>query len=71
MNKYQIIYADPPWQYNDTKAHDPAMGGILYDTMSTQALCRLPIQSIAANNCALLLSDVILYVHSNLLISAS
>ena len=55
MNKYQIIYADPPWQYNDTRAHDPAMGGILYDTMSTQALCRLPIQPIAADNCALLL----------------
>jgi len=37
-NKYQIIYADPPWRYNDPKGNDPKMGGITYPTMSDQEI---------------------------------
>ncbi len=43
MKKYQIIYADPPWQYNDKKGNDPAMGGITYPTMPTEDICELGI----------------------------
>lgn len=53
--KFQVIYADPPWQYNDVKGHDPAMGGITYSTMATKDICQLPVHSIAADNCALFL----------------
>lgn len=28
--KYNIIYADPPWQYDNMKNNDPKMGGITY-----------------------------------------
>jgi len=56
MKQYQIIYADPPWQYNDPKGHDPAMGGITYPTMSTEEICNLPIDSIKFTNpCSLFL----------------
>lgn len=26
-NKYNIIYADPPWRYADQKGNNPKMGG--------------------------------------------
>ena len=56
--KYNIIYADPPWAYNkrtntDTKFGGGAMGH--YDTMSIKDICKLPVENIADENCALLL----------------
>ena len=53
--KYSIIYADPPWQYNDKKGNDPAMGGVTYATLSTKELCNLPVPQITDTNCALFL----------------
>jgi site-specific DNA-methyltransferase (adenine-specific) len=55
VKKYQVIYADPPWQYNDKKGNDPAMGGITYSTLSTNEICSLPINDLADDNCALFL----------------
>src|SRR3972149_2414550 len=53
--KYQIIYADPPWAYNDPKGNDPAMGGKTYPVMTLDEICSLPISQIADENCALFL----------------
>lgn len=58
MKKYNIIYADPPWQYNarnnkNTKFGGGAMGH--YSTMTTEDICRLPVEDISADNCALFL----------------
>ncbi|HGU1050788.1 TPA: MT-A70 family methyltransferase, partial [Escherichia coli] len=47
MNKYQLIYADPPWQYRD-KANDGNRGaGHKYDVMNVQDICRLPVWDLA------------------------
>lgn len=57
-NKYQIIYADPPWSYRDKrKSHKRLCGGALahYDTMLINDIKMLPIQSIADENCILFL----------------
>ena len=51
--KYNIIYADPPWQYKDNKSNDPKLGGITYPTMSIEELCKLPVSNIADINCVL------------------
>ena len=51
--KYQILYCDCPWRYNDPKGNDPALGGIQYDTMSNEDLAVLPIEKIADKNCLL------------------
>ena len=54
MKKYQIIYADPPWQfknYNDKKAKNWA--GEHYGLMTTEDICKLPIDKIANDNCIL------------------
>ncbi|MGQ4876257.1 MAG: MT-A70 family methyltransferase [Promethearchaeia archaeon] len=53
MKKFQIIYCDVPWSYNDPKGNDSAMGGIQYNTMSNQELADLPINEIADKDCLL------------------
>lgn len=61
MNKkYHIIYADPPWTYNDrrengngTKFGGGAMGH--YPTLTIKDIKNLPIYKITENNCVLYL----------------
>lgn len=53
MKKYRIIYADPPWQYDNPKNNDPSMGGITYNTMSVEEIMKLPVQNLADKDCAL------------------
>ena len=50
--KYNIIYADPPWSYDDPSKH---RGGALryYETMSIEDIARLPIQDITEENAIL------------------
>lgn len=55
QNKYNIIYADPPWQYDDQKNNDPAMGGITYPTMSLEDIKLMPINNLADKDCSLFL----------------
>jgi len=54
--KYQVLYADPPWSYND-KQDTYMLGGATkhYPTMSIEELCALPIQSIVDTNAVLFL----------------
>jgi len=54
-SKYQIIYADPPWPYDNPKNHKPKLGGYTYATMSLQEIHQLNVQEIADDNCALFL----------------
>ncbi len=58
MKKYQIIYADPPWRYNDkrvsiTSDRPEKYGGITYQVMTPEELCELPIAGIADTNATL------------------
>lgn len=50
-NKYQIIYADPPWKYKDKGCQGAAEK--IYCTMDIDKLEKLPISEIAAQNCVL------------------
>jgi len=56
--KYRVLYADPPWQYNDT-CDDGAIqsGGARdhYRTMSISELCLLPVSDLADDNSVLFL----------------
>jgi len=54
MKKYQIIYADPAWSYNDKKCNGNASDH--YQTINIKDICNLPIggmQGIADDNCVL------------------
>lgn len=62
MKKYQIIYADPPWQYQDKrteagKNNPTGAGGAEkhYRTMDIKSICRLQVKEIADENCYLFL----------------
>ncbi len=55
MQEFNVIYADPPWPYNNPKGNDPAMGGITYPTMSLDDIKALPIGKITASDCSLFL----------------
>lgn len=48
---YQLIYADPPWRYDNVISNGAA--GNHYGTMSLTDLMRLPVWSIAAENAVL------------------
>ena len=61
MKKYQIIYADPPWSYND-KLSSVSTGdfrfkgaGSVYPTQDKEWIKTLPIHDLADNDCVLFL----------------
>lgn len=64
--KYRVIYADPPWQYNDSREGLGAGSGATegvdrastaakdhYPTMSMSELAALDVKSMAADDCVL------------------
>lgn len=53
--EYEIVYADPPWQYNDRLGDDPAWGAMTYRTMTLEAIKALPVRKIAAKDSVLLM----------------
>ena len=58
MKKYNIIYADPSWQYNARKNTETAFGGGAmkhYPTMPISEIKKMDVASLAADNCALLM----------------
>ena len=46
--KFQVIYCDPPWQYNNSGLNGSAESK--YPTMPIEDLCKMSIKSIAAEN---------------------
>lgn len=52
--KYNIIYADPPWAYPESGSN-PKVHGKHYEMLTLTEICKLPIQTIAADNSALFL----------------
>ena len=51
IEKYSIIYADPPWRYSAKKVQGAAENH--YPTMSIDELCALPVAELAAKDSAL------------------
>lgn len=49
--KYKIIYADPPWKYNDEGCQGTATNH--YKTMKNEDICSLNIKDIADKDCVL------------------
>ena len=51
--KYQVIYADPPWQYENSGFNESAESQ--YPTMPVEDICNLPIGGMAENTSVLFL----------------
>jgi N6-adenosine-specific RNA methylase IME4 len=52
--RYQIIYADPPWRYQPLK-FDAATAMARYPTMTEEEICALPVARLCDKPCVLLL----------------
>lgn len=54
-SKYQIIYADPPWEYKQSgsKTNSRGMAKQHYQMMNTDDICKLPVRDIATDNALL------------------
>lgn len=55
--KYNIIYADPPWNYSDKRKGYKMSGGATnhYETMKIEDIKKIPIKDITEDNCMLFL----------------
>lgn len=51
--KFNIIYADPAWTYNDKAASGQRGAGFKYPTASLSDLMQMPVNQIAADDCVL------------------
>ena len=51
--KYNIIYADPPWRYQDRGCNGACENH--YSTMNIDDICALPVNDLAASDCVLFL----------------
>lgn len=50
---FEIIYADPGWEYNDKAAAGERGAGFKYRVMSVDQICRLPVEKITAKDAIL------------------
>ena len=48
--KYNVIYADPPWEYKESGGGRRGTAGMPYPTMTTEEICNLPIDRITKDN---------------------
>jgi N6-adenosine-specific RNA methylase IME4 len=56
MFGYEIIYADPPWSFDNYSAKGEAKNAkVHYDCMDIDAIKALPVGQLASGNCALFL----------------
>lgn len=52
QSRFTIIYADPPWEYDYSKSDSRRIENN-YPTMPIEAICALPVDSVAAADCVL------------------
>jgi len=58
--KYKIIYADPPWSYNDKHEYNGTTGAEThYNTMNLEDICNMPIKEKTEDNAVLFLWGVV------------
>lgn len=53
--QYQVILADPPWQYQNWTDKKNGAAISWYETLTVEEICELPVQTLASANCSLLL----------------
>lgn len=54
-NKYRVIYADPPWKYNDKLIEGYGAAEHHYPAMDMQSLCSMPIHGLSEEDSVLFL----------------
>lgn len=67
--KYDIIYADPPWRYQDKSCEGACAKH--YNTMSVEEICALPVANLAAKDCTLFMWATYPQMHEALKVIAA
>lgn len=64
IQKFEIIYADPPWHYAQRNTDTVFGGGVTdkYPTMSLEEICALPIKDLAADQSMLFIWTTMPYL---------
>lgn len=64
MKKYQIIYADPPWEVNRGPEYNSngASRILTYPTMPMKDIVNLPVKNLAEDNCKLFIWTINKYL---------
>ena len=64
MKKYQIIYADPPWEVKRGPEYNSngASRSLTYPTMTIDEIKKLPVKSVVSDNCKLFLWGINKYL---------
>jgi N6-adenosine-specific RNA methylase IME4 len=57
MSKYKVIYADPPWAFNNKKTGGSMKSGASqqYDVMSLEEMQQMDVESLCDDNCLLVM----------------
>lgn len=56
LGEYKVIYADPPWLYNDARTYaSTGMARSAYECMPVEDICGLPVEAHADSDCMLCL----------------
>lgn len=55
MKKYKLIYADPPWKYQDKSKSHGGGAESHYECLSIAEMCSLPVNNLAEDNAVLLM----------------
>lgn len=55
MCKFNVLYVDPPWRYSDSASSGKRGAVFKYKDMSTAQICKIPVRTIAADDCTLFL----------------
>lgn len=53
--EFNVVYADPPWQYQSRGPRSGLFADIGYDQMTLNDICDYPLQHLLATDCALFL----------------
>src|SRR5699024_3242902 len=67
--RYDIIYADPPWRYQDKSCEGACAKH--YNTMGVDEICALPIANLAAKDCTLFMWATYPQMHEALKVIAA
>ena len=51
--RYQVIVADPPWKYDSRSEDTTHRGKNMYPEMTVPEICKLPVGTLAQDNCIL------------------
>jgi hypothetical protein len=74
--RYPVVYADPPWQFrvydeNSSIASEHGAAGVHYPCMSTDAICALPVPSLASPDAALFMWTTVPHLRESFDVLAS